>query len=461
MKSLINLGRTRLAQGTAAGFYGLGVQLAFQLVSVPVLTRSWGLAGYGVWVLLYSAPALLAMADLGLSSAGTSAMTSAVAQGDRPRAARIMMALRVIIVTAGLALLGMATVAVLLIYPHALDFGAVLPQNEARLTALALALYGFLALINGVTIAGFVATDAFAKGGFFYQTLILAEAGVALTWAMLGGTQAEVALAFLGMRLIGTAAFSLALRRHAPWLRSADWRIDRDEARTLIRPALAGLGGLGAQAIGVQGSVMAIGAIGGPAAIPAFSVVRTLSRTALQFAIRFNIAAMPRYNVHVSHNDERRANQLLVLNLGVMAVLVIPAALVLLLLGRPFIHLWTGGTVVPSMALVAVMVATMLANAVWGPLSNLILAINRHASFTYFYLAATLACVAVGAMLVKPYGALGMAWALFALEVIMIVQVWLAAGRLGMVSREKLRSGAAGLIAELRHRRSSLDNPDT
>ncbi|MFM5895061.1 MAG: lipopolysaccharide biosynthesis protein [Novosphingobium sp.] len=460
MKSLKNLGRTRLAQGTAAGIFGLGIQLAIQLVSVPVLTRSWGLAGYGVWVLLYSVPALLAMADLGLTSAGTSAMTRAVAQGDQARAARIMMALRVITLATGLVLLGAASLVVLLVFPHALDFGAVLPRDEARLTALSLALYGFLALFNGVTIAGFVSTDAFAKGGFLYQTVIMIEALAALAVAASGGTQAEVALAFLVMRLIGTAVQSLALRRHAPWLRSADWRIDRDEVRTLIRPALAALVLPGAQAIGIQGSVMAIGAFGGPAAIPAFSVVRTLSRTALQFAFRFNIAAMPRYNVYVSHHDEARANQLLVLNLGVMAVLVIPAALGLLLLGRPFIQLWTGGMVVPGMALLAVMVATMLADAVWGPLSNLILAINRHASFTYFFLAASVVCVAVGALLVKPYGAIGMAWALFALEVIMIVQVWLAARRLGMVSREKLRSGAAGLIAELRHRRSSLDNPD-
>ena len=60
MKSLITFGKSRLAQGTAVGFYGLAMQLVVQLLSVPVLTHSWGLAGYGAWVLLYSVPALLA-----------------------------------------------------------------------------------------------------------------------------------------------------------------------------------------------------------------------------------------------------------------------------------------------------------------------------------------------------------------------------------------------------------------
>lgn len=461
MKSLRNLGRTRLAQGTAAGIYGLGIQLAIQLVSVPVLTHSWGLAGYGVWVLLYSVPALISMSDLGLTSAGMSAMTSAVAQGDNPRAARIMIALRLITIVTGLVLIAAAALAVTLIFPHALDFGAVLPQGEARLTALALAFYGFLALINGVTIAGFVATDKFASSGFLYQNIILAEAFAALSWAVFGASQLQVAMAYLGMRLIGTIIFASALRRHAPWLHHAGWSIDRGELKSLMRPALAALALPGAQAVAIQGSVMAIGAVGGPAAIPAFSVVRTLSRIALQFAFRFNIASMPRYNVYVSHGDEARADQLLVLNVSVMAVLVIPAALGLLLLGRPFIHLWTGGMVTPSLALLAVMVAAMVGNAAWVPLSNLMMALNRQASFTYFFLIASPICVGIGAQLVKPFGALGMAWALLALEVIIAGRVWWAARKLGMVSREKLRAGASGLIAELRHRLTSLDNPDT
>jgi O-antigen/teichoic acid export membrane protein len=461
MKRLITLGKTRLAQGTAVGFYGVAMQLLIQLLSVPVLTRSWGLGGYGVWVLLYSVPALLAMADLGLTTAGANAMTEAVAQGDRPRAARIMMVLRLITVSAGLGLLALAGLAVLVVFPTSLDFGSTLPREQAEMAALFLGLYGFLALINGVTLAAFRAADAFASSGFMFQTIILVEAIAALGLASLGGNQAQVALAYFLARLGGTLVLSYALRRHAPWLRQASWRIDRKELATLVRPALAALVLPGAQAISIQGSVMAIGLIGGPAAIPAYSVVRTLSRTALQFAFRFNVASMPRYTVFVAQANERRASQLVVLNLAVMAALVVPAALGLLLLGLPFIRLWTGGLVEPGMALLSVMVATMLADAVWGPLSNLLLAVNRHASFTYFFLFASLVSVAAGALLVSRMGALGMAWAMLGLEVAMIFQVWAVAWRQGVVSGNNLRTGTGTLIAELRHGRTSLDDPDT
>lgn len=460
MKSLIALGKSRLAQGTAVGFYGLAMQLVVQLLSVPVLTRSWGLGGYGAWVLLYSVPSLLAMADLGLTTAGANAMTQAVAQGDRPRAARIMMVLRLITVAAGLTLLAVAAIAVLVVFPGALDFGAAMSRDQAVATALLLGLYGFLALINGVTLAAFRAADAFASSGLLFQTIILVEALAALSWAMLGGSPAQVALAYLAARLIGTLLLSYSLRRHAPWLREASWQIDRTELAVLIRPALAALVLPGAQAVAIQGSVMAIGAFGGPAAIPAFSVVRTLSRTALQFAFRFNIASMPRYTVFVAHNNDQRASQLVILNFAVMAAMVIPAGIGLLLLGQPIVKLWTGGLVQPSMTLLAVMVATMLADAVWGPLSNLLLAVNRHASFSYFFLAASALSVVVGAWLVSSLGALGMAWALLGLELAMIVQVWLAARRFGMIGNGKLRGAAQTLIAELRARRTSLNDPE-
>ena len=458
MKSLFSLARTRLAQGTAAGFYGLGVQLLVQLVSVPVLVHSWGVAGYGAWVMLFSVPSLLAMADLGLTTAGSNAMTAAVAQGNRERAARIHMALRLITALTGLTLLALAVLFIFVTNPQSLDFGAALPRAAAQWTALVLCLYGFLALVNGVTLGAFRAADAFASSGMIYQTVILVEAAVALGVAMLGGEPLAVAGAYLAARLVGTLVMTLALRRTAPWLSATGWRIDLAEIRALVRPALAALVLPGAYAVAVQGSVVAIGAVAGPAAVPAFSVVRTLSRTALQFAFRFNVASMPRYTVHVAQGNRQRASQLVVLNLALAAALVIPAAVGLVVFGRPFIALWTGALLVPSWSLLIAMALAMLANAAWVPLSNLVMTINRHGLFAYHFLASAVAAVALGAVLARSMGAVGMAWALLAMEAAMIALTWQVAHQLGMLDRGELAEAWHGLTAELRMRLRSLKN---
>ena len=67
----------------------------------------------------------------------------------------------------------------------------------------------------------------------------------------------------------------------------------------------------------------------------------------------------------------------------------------------------------------------------------------------------------VGAVLMGRMGALGMAWAMIGLEIAMIFQVWVAARRRGMVSRTKLRNAARAMVAELRARRTSLNDPNT
>ena len=125
-----------------------------------------------------------------------------------------------------------------------------------------------------------------------------------------------------------------------------------------------------------------------------------------------------------------------------------------------FIALWTGGLIAPSFALLAVIIAGMLADAAWFPLSNLLLAINRHGSWTYAYLAAAAISIVVGIPLVASMGALGMAWALLAQELVMAVWVWRVASRFGLVSPAQLRSAAHALIAELRARRISLEEPE-
>ena len=65
---------------------------------------------------------------------------------------------------------------------------------------------------------------------------------------------------------------------------------------------------------------------------------------------------------------------------------------------------------------------------------------------------------ALGAVLVKPLGAEGMAWAMLALELAMVLRTWQVARMLGMLDRTELRQAGRALIAELRSRRNSLNN---
>ncbi len=428
MTVLRRMASSRLVTGTMAGIYGQVIQLFIQLVSVPVMATHWGLAGYGSWLILFTVPSLLALGDFGLTTAGANTMTEAAARGDHAAAARIYAALRLVTLVIGGAVFGLAALYVLVLAPHGLDFAQGFAQGQAGLTMLMLMGYGFLALQNGVSLAGFRAADAFASSGTLYQSVILAEALGAIVAAALGYGPLAVASAYLGARLAGSVVLALYLRRVAPWLRTAPWTAPWVELRPLLAPAMAALAMPAGNAVLYQGAVMAIGAACGTAAVPAFTTVRTLSRTALQFAYRFNTASMPRYTVASALGDEAAKARLVFINLAVAVALVVPAAVGILLLGQAVIGLWTRGTIHADLALLAVMVGAMLGDAAWQPMANLIMAINRHARFTYVFLVSAALAVGAGYALAlsggAAHGAERMAWALLVQEAVMVIWVW-------------------------------------
>lgn len=424
---------SRLGRGTLAGIYAQFIQLAIQLISVPVLTSHWGLAGYGAWVLLFTVPQMLAMADLGLTAAGANAMTSATAQGHFEKAARIHTSLRWTSLLMALTVGSIIGIYVLGLRPQTLDFAQPFTHGRAWVTVLAMLAYTVLAMQNAVTAAGFRAADAFATWQTVYDTCLLTETLAALTVAAIGYGPEEVALTYLACRALFSGLLGLFLRRIAPWSALAGWRFDSEEIRRLIKPAVAAFMLPAAQGVTLQGSVMVIGAMAGPAAVPAFSTLRTISRTALQFTYRFNFASMPRYTVHHATGNEAGKTMLVLANLAVAALLLLPAAPVLFLLGKPIIAIWTHGVVHPSTALLGLMLAAMVLNGLWVPMSNLICAINEHARFTYFYLFCSLVSVALGALAVRHNGVEGMGMAMVAQEIVMAAWVWRMAIRRGMI----------------------------
>ena len=402
----------RLVAGTLVGYYGQFVQLGVQLISLPVFTAHWGLAGYGTWLILFTIPSSLGLADLGLSSAGGNTMTTAATRGEFARARAIYASLRLITLLTGAAIAGAVMVVLLVVRPHALDFAQGATGGRAAETAWLLLGYGFLSLVKASPIAASRAVDAYASTIGITQSIVLAEAVCAMATAMLGYGPTAVAWAYFLARLAGTLVLHRYVVSRADWLRRVPWQLDRAELRELFAPAMAALVLPVANAVTIQGAVVVIGAISGPAAVPAFTAVRTLSRTALQFAFRLNFATMPRYTVLAASDDRAGMDRLVLLNLVTTALLVIPAAVVILALGQPFIAIWTHRLVHPSFPLLALMVAAMLLNAAWVPLSNLIMSINHHAGFSYFFLVSGALAIGIGALLQARIGTIGMVCAL-------------------------------------------------
>ena len=430
----------------ASGFSQIA-NLATQLTLVPILAWHWGLETYGVWLILFSLPYVLTAADLGLAVASGNDMTAAVALGRREEAMHTFQTMQAALLAICLAIF--ALIAWLAVGPlnHLLDFAQGPSGGHAVATLMMLVSYGLLAQLISAVHSGMRATGNFAKSTNFVTLLYLGEAGAAAAVAIFGGTILHAAAVYAVGHLIGAVGLYFVLRRQAPWLRTFPCRPSWAELRRLAPAALAMLCLPLSYALSIHGPTLVLGAFAGAAVVPIFTTVRIATRAFVQIPMIVAYSAMPIFTVATAQGDEARRAELVSLALVTSLCVLVPAAIGLIAFGQELIALWTGGVIEPPRALITTLAVGMVLLGTWWPLSVLVMAINEHARYTYVFLALSAAAVGLAAVLAKPLGALGAAYAALALDVLMLVWILIQTRRLGLIDWATLVAAPRTVLA--------------
>lgn len=449
---LRRLRKSTIAKAVSSNIYIQIVQTIAQLALVPILASHWGLKVYGTWLLLSTVPSYLAMADLGLASAASNDMAAQAARGNHAIAAETYHAVRLTIL---FVIAGMLTISALVFYvafPDMLDGTEKVLHGQARLIMMMMLGYGGVSLMNGVIAAGYRTVGGYAISGYIGGTILLIEVALVVAVVVYGGGILAVASVYLVTRLVGTMVFSLDLARRAPWLVVWHLRPSWQAVHRLLRPAVAVMVLPLAQAVSIQGMVAMLGLVGGVAAIPAFTAVRTLSRVIIQAILIVNHAIMPSFTLANAVADQVSTRRFTALSLATSLCFGIPGMLGLIVTGQFIVGLWTNGKLHPDLSLIVVMAVTTFLAALWLPVSNLILSINRHESFTYYYLAVTLTALAVCYPLVWMLSGTGAAISLLLIDTLMLRRVFAISRRIGIYDWRETPSMITTLLSQLTRR---------
>jgi O-antigen/teichoic acid export membrane protein len=447
---LTRLRNSRVVRGIGANVYSQVVQTILQLLSVPILATHWGLETYGAWLIIFTVPAYLAFADFGFAAAAGNDMTHSVARGDRTTAIETFQAVRTAITAVCLLALGVCA-AILYSLPDArFAFVAGLTPVHARHAVLLLAAYGLLSIQNSVSMSAFRSIGLYATGTYLQNTVHLVENVAALSVVYFGGNIEAAAETYLVCSLIGVLVRMLVLRVRAHWLTYFSWRTSWGQIRRLMHPALAVLALPMAQALSLQGTVVVVGMAAGAAAVPAFTAARTLSRLGVQLTMVVNHAVLPEFTMAVASIDHARRARLAFFSLGSSALILMPMFFMVIGAGPLIIKLWTHGSIHAPYLLIVLMAASMVVNGTWYPISNLILALNRHAQYSYYYLTAAAASVLLSYPLVRLFGSPGAAISLLLLDSVMFIRVWGGARRLEVFEPREIYDAALEQAARVR-----------
>ncbi|MDP3906648.1 hypothetical protein [Novosphingobium sp.] len=394
------------------------------------MASAWGLELYGHWLMLATIPVFLGSSDFGFGVAAGNRIIGEVATGSHPEALRTFQSALALIASAS-AVMMLAVVAALLLLPTGLLAATGgMSSDAAAEVLLVLSLYGLVAMQGSLFMAVIRAEGGYATTGVYDATLQLVEAAAVIAVVSLGNRPIDAALTYLMCRSAGFGGLIVLTKYRARWLRLGFGLASMDRIRVLLRPAIAAmmlpLGFAGF----LQGTALAVGAAGGAAAVPIYTSLRTLSRIGLQAIMAVNLPIMPEFTAEFAKGNDRWITRVAGGMATFAAIAGIAWGLALALLGPFALAIWTRGTIEPPQAMYWLTGAAIAMGAVWNPLSNFLLAVNRHESFTYAFAIATVAVIGATIPAVHLAGVTGAAAVALLLDLFMLIFVVFSLRRL-------------------------------
>jgi O-antigen/teichoic acid export membrane protein len=410
----------RLVRGVGANIYGQASTLLIQVVSVPLMLVALGGQTYGLWLVISAIPSYLALADFGFSSSAANDMTLAVARGAHAQARIAFQSVLALNLAVAAAVVAVAASVI------ALAPGALLPQTPAvdasqvRLALLLQTCQIAATLSCGAFTGGFLSSGRYSLAVVLSSSARLLENAALVAGALLFHNLALAAAMMLATRFVALVATAVALSRAAPWL-TIGWRDARlSEIRRLAAPAVAVTALPAAFAISLQGVVLVIGATLSLDAVATFSATRTLTRAVIQLGNVVNSAIMPEVTRAFGARDGRRLRRLVRLNLAAVGTLNAIALAAIAAFGPALVAVWTRGRIAPDALLVIGLAMVAALHSLWLSQANLLLSINRHAQYAYWFLAVSLASVLAAAPCARLMGVNGLVAPLLLAECAMI-----------------------------------------
>lgn len=407
----------RLALGFGLQWLNFAALLAAQFLAVPLCLAAWGAEVYADWLLLSATAGLLSLADLGFQGHLTNSLRLAWARGDWAGGQRVLQT--GLCAYLGLTAVAATAVAVLVQWG---DVPAWLGVSRLDAPIPTLALLGAATIVllpRGLVVSIHTAKGRFDRELAGFLLLQIAQQGSLIVGTAADASPLHVAAGYLAATvLFGWGALVWGLRRHHPEVSLRPLCPRPDEIRRLARQAPFHAVQQGTGVALLQAPVIALGYLAAPAAVIAFTTMRTFTGLVRHVGVQFATATgleMARLHARGDHPAAARLYAATTPMSGAMMGLIAGLALGI---GEPFFAVWTHGAVDFDPVLAAAFLATALLMAPGYGATGLLRLADRARVVANGHLAQIGAAVALGLLAIPPMGALGAAVALGAAELL-------------------------------------------
>lgn len=378
-----------LLRNAGAGLWGKVSVLLVQLVQVPLLISILGIEDYGRWVVLYSLPSWLILANLGFGSVASTEMTIAVAGGDFQKASRLFSTTLVMLV--GLCV-GLVLFAIVLVpfVPWENFLHAPAERHREFLYAVI-----WLVITVGISFTGELFGGRFKAARKAHIAILLSSLK---PWLDLGSLYVAVrfiprfdymAFFVLCSSIIYLLIIQWLSYRTLPRLHFTLRDIEKKSFKKLLKKGLAFQAFPLGNAFLFQGSILIVQSMLGPVAVALFSTVRTMVRTISQGMELINQTVWPELS-HLFGLGEKTKVIRLHRTAVIMAMIIASVGVMgLAILGPLLYRFWVGNSIELPDHLLYLFLISIPLNALWVTSSVVHLASNQHEGLAKRFLIAS------------------------------------------------------------------------
>lgn len=365
-----------LTSATGAGSRVLSI--AVSLITIPILLRYLGVERYGVWLTISTGAAWLGLLQLGIAPSLINRLSSG-ALADRSSGRTVTSTAWWLMIAIGLlALIPLLLLFQLAPWPQLFNVSPGPLSDDARGVATVVWISVSIGLVLSIPVAvlrarqeGYIANILEIVGSVARLATLLALVGLQASMVGLAVGFTAVGIAF------GLFAALLVFKFRSPELRPALGSIDGRIARSLLGTGASFTTlGLAAMVIGYT-DLIVIAQLLGPDQVPAYAVAFSFLTMYVAMELAILDAVWPGYSDAASRGDltwlvrtHRRVTLLFTVGALVLASLMV-------LIGQPFIRVWAGPNVVPSMALLVTLGALGVVQAYQLPHGRMLTALGH------------------------------------------------------------------------------------
>ena len=413
---------SRIAHSGFANLFAFTSQIFIQLVSVPVLVNAFGLKGYGIWLIISTVPTYLVLSDVGLVTAATNDMTIKYAASDHVGVVTVLQSIAVVALTL---FAGVTTAITSLVWATVDVIGFWPTELQPHIWALPLLTgYSAMCIFSLIPVALMRATGQYARGTFLYDICTFSESLLIMGIATTTQNLVAAAAAPLIFRTLAVPLIYLHARRLQPDIKLGLDHVSMAEVRRLLPAALGVVAIPVGLALSLQGTSLVVGAILGPIAVAMFVPVRTASRMAVQMAGMVGRALIPEIAAARGRDDSAAESQFWRINRLAKWMILAPATAVFLAFGVQAVSLWTGGKIVPTQELIAIMALTIIFHGSWFLNAILLTAGHDHVSIAKYIVGASICGLLLAALMTPTWGLDGAAASLVVVDAVLAYVVY-------------------------------------